>query len=117
MHRIQSVVSCETHSVITVTLWRVTMGMKKSTGEKWKISKLTVYCLQEAMFGDLPKEELAALAADMEKNGLRDPIEILPDGTIITGHHRVDAAKLLGWAEIDVIVRDDLAAARCPAVE
>ncbi len=30
------------------------------------------------------------------------------DGTIIQGHQRVQAAKLLGWSEIDVIVRSDL---------
>src|ERR1019366_618185 len=48
---------------------------------------------------------------------LRTPIEILPDGRIITGHLRVRAAKLLGWTEIDVIVRDDLAAAGAVAIE
>ena len=93
------------------------MEKKKSTGNKWKISKLTVFHLQAAMFGDLPAEELAALATDMEKNGLRHPIEILPDGTIICGHQRVLAAKLLRWTEIDVIILHDLAKEGPAAIE
>jgi ParB-like chromosome segregation protein Spo0J len=45
----------------------------------------------------------------MERNGQLQPIEILLDGTIICGHKRVAAARLLGWEDILVWVREDLA--------
>jgi ParB/RepB/Spo0J family partition protein len=82
-----------------------------------KISKLKDHPRQAEMFGDIDAEELAALAQNMDKRGLRDPVEITPDGTVIAGHQRVRAAKLLGWKEIDVVVRDDLAQQGEGAVE
>ena len=61
-------------------------------------------------YADAPvPAEIEALARDMDENGLRDPVEVLPDGTLVTGHQRVRAAGLLGWEEIDVVVRHDLA--------
>jgi ParB/RepB/Spo0J family partition protein len=53
----------------------------------------------------------------MGKHGLRQPVEILSDGTIITGHQRVRAGKVLGWKEIEVVVRTDLEEAGPSAVE
>jgi ParB family chromosome partitioning protein len=76
--------------------------------QKWKIAKLKDHPRQAEVFGDLSDAELAALAEDMRANGLRDPIEVVSDGTIIGGHQRVRAAKRLGWSEVDVIVRVDL---------
>jgi ParB family chromosome partitioning protein len=93
------------------------MSEKKRTVQKWKLSKLKDYPKQAEMFGAFSEVEIAALAADMHKNGQRVPIEILPDGTIIAGHKRVRAARLLGWTHIDAIVRNDLADAGSDAVE
>jgi len=64
---------------------------------------------RQAEFFDSPPHEVQELADDLERNGLRVPIDILPDGTILAGHRRVAAATLLGWPEIDAKVRDDLA--------
>jgi ParB/RepB/Spo0J family partition protein len=75
---------------------------------KWKLAGLKDHPKQRAMFGDVA-EEIADLAADMRKNGLKVPVEVLPDGTIVCGHQRVRAARMLGWDEIDVVVRADLA--------
>jgi ParB-like chromosome segregation protein Spo0J len=44
----------------------------------------------------------------MHENGQRVPIEVLPDGFIICGRSRVEAAKLNGWTTIRGIVRDAL---------
>ena len=63
---------------------------------------------QAGLFGNVPDDDLAELAADMTERGQQIPVEILPDGTIITEHQRVRAARLLQWEEIDVIVRHDL---------
>jgi ParB/RepB/Spo0J family partition protein len=59
---------------------------------------------QRALFADLPDREIEQLKADLERNGLREPIRMLPDGTILCGHQRVRAARQLGWTTIDAIV-------------
>lgn len=81
----------------------------------WAIRKLKPHPRQAATFPDLGEADLAALAADMQKNGLQHPVEVLPDGTVLGGHQRVRAAKRLGWKTIEVVVRHDLAAAGEPA--
>ena len=84
------------------------MATSSKTVQKWKISKLTQHPEQAAIFDDLPDKPLKPLADRMAKNGQREPVQIRPNGTIITGHQRVRAAKLLNWMEIDVVVRYDL---------
>lgn len=84
---------------------------------RWKLSKLYEHPQQAALFGDTSDVELAALVANIKKHGLRIPVEIMPDGTIICGHQRVRAARRLGWQEIDVIVRHDLVGAGEDAVK
>lgn len=71
---------------------------------KWRCSTK-----QLEMFDDLPEAEIDALAADIEANGLRQPIEILPDGTVLAGHQRLRAVRKLGWKEVNCVVRTDLA--------
>ncbi len=84
---------------------------------KWKVADLQEHPMQGAVFGDVAQAELDVLVESLRKEGLRYPIEILPDGTIICGHQRVRAANVLGWTEIDVIIRTDLATAGTQAVE
>ena len=86
---------------------------KKVTNRK--ISSLRPHPKQ-AIFPDLPPDELNRLTESM-KRGLDEPVEILPDGTIISGHQRVKAAKRLGWKEIRCWVRHDLAEQGDEAVE
>jgi ParB family chromosome partitioning protein len=54
-------------------------------------------------------KQIEVLARDMDENGLQQPIEVLPDHTIVAGHCRVKAARRNGWEEIDAIIRCDLA--------
>lgn len=82
-----------------------------------KLSKLKPHPRQGKVFPDLPEPQFLALLESMRKNGLIHPIEILPDGTIIAGHQRVRAAKVLGWTTIACWVRYDLAEADPAAVE
>lgn len=63
---------------------------------------------QAELFGDLSDAELQALADDIAGDRQRDPIQILPDGTIIGGHQRVRALKLLGRTTVRAVVRHDL---------
>jgi len=83
----------------------------KKQSDTWPIRKLRPHPRQADTFPDLGEADLAALAADMKKNGLQHPVEVLPNGTILAGHQRVRAARRLGWKMIDVVVRHDLAAA------
>jgi ParB/RepB/Spo0J family partition protein len=64
---------------------------------------------QQSIFRDPSSSDIEELALDIEKNGLRQPIEVLPDGTILAGHKRHAALTRLGKAHVEVIVRTDLA--------
>lgn len=76
---------------------------------KLKIAALKPHPWQAEAFADVPDEQIDILAQDMLENGQQHPIEVLPDGTIIAGHCRVEAARRNGWDEIDAIIRHDLA--------
>jgi ParB-like chromosome segregation protein Spo0J len=85
--------------------------------EKWPLHSLQPHPKQRELFHDLDQAALTGLAEWMRKEGLLLPVEILPDGIIISGHQRVRAAHLLGWAEIDVVVRHELAGRPDAAVQ
>ena len=91
--------------------------MARKSAEPRMIATLREHPGQQDMFGEIAKAELNTLVDDMKANGLRVLVEVLPDGTIITGHQRARAAKLLGWTEITVNVRHDLAEAGAAAIE
>src|SRR4051812_4245105 len=76
---------------------------------QWKVDKLAAHPRQE-IFDDLPEPEFQILVESVRHGGIEVPLEILPDGTIICGHQRSRAAKVVGLTEVPVIVRDDLAA-------
>ena len=82
-----------------------------------RIDSLKPHPLQAPTFGDLDDTQLELLADDLKENKLINPVEILPDGTIIAGHQRVRAAKRLGCTEIRCWVREDLARKGDAAVE
>lgn len=85
--------------------------------QKWKVSDLKPHPRQAEVFPDLTEYQLRDLALDLQRNGLRTPLEILPDGTIVCGHQRARAARLLDWEEIDVRVNQDLASKGPEAVK
>ncbi len=76
---------------------------------KWKLKDLKPHPLQARFFNDLAFHLLRDLAEDMRQRGQKEPLEILPDGTIVCGHQRTRAAEMLGWDEIDVWVNHELA--------
>jgi len=85
--------------------------------QKWQIKDLKPHPRQAEFFQDLPFHLLRDLAQDMQDRGQKEPLEILPDGTIVCGHQRTRAAKMLRWEEIDVWVNHELAAQGDLAVE
>lgn len=76
--------------------------------ERRRLDELKPHPQQYAVFPKPPEYLIKELATDIENNGLQLPVEILSDGTIIAGHKRTEAARRLGWNEIDVWVRADL---------
>ena len=51
--------------------------------------------------------DYAGLAASMEEIGLRQPITITEAGVLVSGRHRLEAAKSLGWKTIPAFVVED----------
>jgi len=75
--------------------------------------------IADIRIGDRHRRDLGdidALAASIAEVGLLHPVVIRPDGMLIAGERRIEAAKVLGWTEIPVtivplddIVRGELA--------
>lgn len=57
--------------------------------------------------------DLSGLADSIRQHGLLHPVVVKTDGTLVAGHRRIEAARLLGWTEIPatVIEVDDLLSA------
>lgn len=88
------------------------------------LKDLQPHPLQEYFFGYMSDHDLRALADDIRRNGLRTLIEVLPSNraglppdTILKGHQRRRALKLIGFVETEVLVRYDLADADAAEIE
>jgi hypothetical protein len=89
-----------------------------------KLSDLVAFVLQGHYYDPLSAEDLADLAASIKRDGLRCPIEILPQNkagfppnTILSGHCRKAALELNGETTTKVLVRYDLANATKEEIE
>jgi ParB family chromosome partitioning protein len=73
-----------------------------------RLETLKPYPRQPEVFDALTDVELEHLMQSIARDGLQHPPDILPNGTIIDGHHRWIACARLGWTEMPVNVRYDL---------
>lgn len=53
-------------------------------------------------------EDVSKIADSIKKVGMRNPVEVDENMVILSGHGRVEAAKMLGLDKIPVIVYDDM---------
>lgn len=60
------------------------------------------WAVEFAHLREVHSDKLAALRADMQLNGIREPIVIGPDGRVWDGHHRLCIADELGMTTIPV---------------
>jgi len=68
------------------------------------IEKLKIHPKNREYFSDLPSEKYEEIKRSIEANGIRDPLKVLPDYTIIAGHQRYRIAKELGLEKVPVII-------------
>lgn len=69
---------------------------------KLRLSDITVKQGRRAV----DESKVRELAQSMSEVGLINPITVTQDKTLITGAHRLAAAKLLGWTEIEATVSE-----------
>lgn len=74
------------------------------------IDRLSPHPFQSEMYPNRPPWQVEELAKDIAANGLIEPIEITSADTVISGHGRLAAVKLLGWKKVRCRVRTDLEA-------
>ena len=55
---------------------------------------------------DIQQRNVEELVRSIAAVGLMNPITVTQDNTLIAGLHRLEAAKLLGWTEIECTVSD-----------
>jgi hypothetical protein len=82
--------------------------LKAQRKERRLVSQLKPYPQQKRIFGEQDDDDINELAADMDLRGQQQPIVILPEGTVLSGHRRLAAAAILGWKDVEVVVCTDL---------
>lgn len=92
--------------------------------EMRKLADLVPFPEQDRYYGDASDHEVSRLAQNIQRIGLQQRLHVLPENqagyakdTILQGHQRARALALLKKAEIDVIVRYDLAEATADQIE
>jgi predicted nucleic acid-binding Zn-ribbon protein len=55
-------------------------------------------------YSDLPEEKYGELKRSIEANGMRDPIKVLPDCTVVSGHQRLKVALELGLEVVPFVM-------------
>jgi DNA modification methylase len=77
--------------------------------ERWPVEKLIPFIRNARTHSD---EQVAQIAASIAEFGFVNPVLVGPDQVIIAGHARLLAARILGMAEVPVIVLEHLSEAQ-----
>ena len=75
--------------------------------QRRRIADLRSHPRQQSTYGDLSDREFLTLKEDISRRGVRQPIVVTHDGTIVDGHQRVRACKELGIEEIEAVISQD----------
>ncbi len=57
-------------------------------------------------YDDLPDEKYQEVKRSIEAHGIRDPLKVTPNYTVIAGHQRLKIAKELGFEKVPVVILD-----------
>lgn len=71
-----------------------------------EVSKLKEHPFSGEVFNDLPHEDYEALKADIVANGIKTPLDILPDFTMLDGHQRKRIATESGLEKVPCKIRN-----------
>jgi ParB-like chromosome segregation protein Spo0J len=72
------------------------------------IAQLSDHPTNATIYEDTPAEELSEMMLSIQDFGIREPIQILNTGRILSGHRRTKAARLLGHSTVPCLVRHDI---------
>lgn len=70
------------------------------------ISLLKCHPKNQEYYNGLTPEKYEEIKRSIEINGIRDPLKVLPDYTIIAGHQRFKIAQELGLTQVPVVIMD-----------
>ncbi len=70
------------------------------------IGLLKIHPKNSEYYSDLPPEKYEEVKNSIKVNGIRDPLKVLPDYTIIAGHQRFRIAQELGLEKVPVVIID-----------
>jgi len=91
------------------TAVRASQHTRSGVEETWLVADLRPNDVNSKVFKQsLSAEGISELAADIAANGLRYPIDIMRDGTVLDGDRRRLAVIALGWTRVKVIVRSEV---------
>jgi hypothetical protein len=79
--------------------------MARISLERWAVERLRPYGLNAKRH---PVSQVRRIALSIQRHGFNDPIGLIPDGEIIEGHGRLEAAIMLQLTEVPVIVIEGL---------
>jgi ParB family chromosome partitioning protein len=70
------------------------------------ISLLKCHPKNQEYYNGLTPEKYEEIKRSIEINGIRDPLKVLPDYTIIAGHQRFKIAQELELTQVPVVIMD-----------
>ncbi len=70
------------------------------------IQLLKIHPKNSEYYSDLSPEKYEEVKNSIRVNGIRDPLKVLPDYTIIAGHQRFKIAQELGLEKVPVVIID-----------
>lgn len=76
--------------------------------EQRLVAQLKAHPASERVFGHLGPDEFDDLRADIEKRGLRHPLELDAKERVVCGGERLRALRDLGWQYTTVLIHDHL---------
>lgn len=84
------------------------MEPSKYVVESANVADLAPHPLSDQIFGQLPNDRFRDLLEDIDRRGLKYPLEQDAHGRIIAGSQRLRAIKELGWKIVSVIRHPEL---------
>ncbi len=70
------------------------------------VSLLKAHPKNQEYYSNLSDEKYQEIKRSIEAHGIRDPLKVLPDYTVVAGHQRLRIAQELGLEKVPVVILD-----------